>query len=380
METSPTVDPDDLCGLMRRAMPLALLNDEVEPADGPAMPSDQIRACLGIDRQTLRGLVGDLYRPSAVIYWSDLTLSLTIAYGAFALFPLWNIVSFMGAALYCVSVLACYRAIIFTHELAHQRVRELPAFRLAWEVFCGTPLLLPSHFYDEHGVHHAKRTYGTSRDGEYLAYARLPMRRALLLLAVSPFAFPALVFRFLILTPLSLVSPELRSFVRSRASSLAIDFDHRRPVAEARMLSRWMYRELACFGWCVLIAAALVVGLITFSRVIEAEAILTGVFALNAMRTLVAHKYAGDRQAMQFHEQVLDSNDFPGLLAELWAPLGLRFHAVHHLLPNLPYHALRTAHRRLIAVIPPDGPFRACEHRSLIGGIRSAIELRRRFS
>ena len=344
------------------------------------MPSDQIRACLGIDRETLRALVRDLYQPNTAIYWSDLILSLTVGYGAFALFPLWNIVSFMGAMLYCVSVLACYRAIIFTHELAHQRVRELPAFRLAWEVLCGTPLLLPPHFYDEHAAHHAKRTYGTSRDGEYLAYVRLPVRHALLLLGISPFALPALVFRFLILTPLSLVSPKLRNFVLSRASSLAIDFDHRRPVGEASMPTRWMWRELACFGWCVMIAAGLVVGLIAFSRVIEAEAIVTGVFALNAVRTLVAHKYAGDRQGMEFHEQVLDSNDFPGLLAELWAPLGLRFHAVHHLLPNLPYHALRTAHRRLIAMIPPDGPFRACQHRSLIAAIRSGIELRRRFS
>jgi fatty acid desaturase len=361
-------------------MPLALPNDEVEPASGSATPLDPIRACLGIERATLRDLVGDLYRPSAAIYWSDLILSLTIGYGAFGLFPLRNPVSFMGAALYCVSVLACYRAIIFTHELAHHPLHELPAFRLTWEVFCGTPLLLPSYFYDEHRAHHAKRTYGTSRDGEYLAYVRLPVPHALLLVGISPLAFPALVFRFLILTPLSLVSPKVRSFVLSRASSLVIDFDHRRSVAEASMPKRWMCQELACFGWCVLIAAGVVGGLIAFSRVIEAEVILTGIFALNALRTLVAHKYAGNRQTMEFYEQVLDSNDFPDLLAELWAPLGLRFHAVHHLLPNLPYHSLKTAHRRLIAAIPPGGPFRACQHRSLIAGIRFAIELRRRSS
>ena len=33
--------------------------------------------------------------------------------------------------------------------------------------------------------------------------------------------------------------------------------------------------------------------------------------------------------------------------AELWAPVGLRYHATHHLLPSLPYHALPEAHRRL---------------------------------
>lgn len=363
-------------------MPFATLSDQVEPSttSEPTASFDQIRACLGIDRDTLRDLVGDLYRHRAVVYWSDLVLSLAIGYGAFALFPLRNPFSVMGAALYCVSVLACYRAIIFTHELAHKPLGKFPAFRLAWDVLCGTPMLLPSYFYDEHRAHHAKRTYGTSRDGEYLAYARLPVRHALLPLGISPLVFPALVFRFLILTPLLLVSPKVRRFVLTHASSLVIDSDHRRPVAEENLPKRWMCQELACFGWCALIAAGLAGGFIGLSRVIEAEAIMTGMFALNALRTLVAHKYAGERQAMEFYKQVLDSNDFPGLLAELWAPLGLRFHAVHHLLPNLPYHSLRTAHRRLIAAIPPDGPFRACQHRSLISGIRSAIELRRRFS
>jgi len=37
----------------------------------------------------------------------------------------------------------------------------------------------------------------------------------------------------------------------------------------------------------------------------------------------------------------------PGLVAALWAPVGLRYHALHHLLPSLPYHSLAEAHRRL---------------------------------
>jgi fatty acid desaturase len=363
-------------------MPFATVSDEVDPVtvSDPTVSFDQIRACLGIDRETLRDLVGDLYRHSAVVYWSDLVLSLAIGYGAFALLPMRNPFSVMGAALYCVSVFACYRAIIFTHELAHKPLSKFPIFRLAWDVFCGTPVLLPSYFYDEHRAHHAKRTYGTSRDGEYLAYARLPVRHPLLLIGISPLIFPALVFRFLILTPLLLVSFKVRSVVLTRASSLVIDPDHRRTVAGENMPTRWICQELACFGWCVLVSAGLAVGFVEPSRLVEAAAIMTGIFALNALRTLVAHKYAGGRHAMEFHEQVLDSNDFPGPLAELWAPLGLRFHAVHHLLPNLPYHSLRTAHRRLIAAIPPDGPFRACQHRSLISAIRAAIELRRRFS
>ncbi len=83
---------------------------------------------------------------------------------------------------------------------------------------------------------------------------------------------------------------------------------------------------------------------------------------------------------MAFYQQVLDSNDFPYPLAALWAPVGLRYHAVHHLLPHLPYHALGTAHRRLIAAIPADAPFQTCQQRSMLSAIRVAIDLRRRLS
>jgi fatty acid desaturase len=346
----------------------------------PVSPIDQIRACLGIDRDMLRELLGDLHRHKAAVYWADLILSLMIGYGAFALFPVGNSVSATGVILYCASVLACYRAIIFTHELAHMSPGRFPAFRLAWDVLCGTPMLVPSYFYDEHRAHHGRRTYGTSRDGEYLSYPSLPLRHALLLLGVSPLVLPALVFRFLVLTPLLLVSRKVRSFVFAHASALVIDFDYRRPIDQATMPKRWLFQEAACFGWCVLIAVGTAAGFIGVSRLIEAEAVMTGIFALNAMRTLLAHKYGGKRRPMEFHEQVLDSNDFPGLLGEFWAPVGLRFHAVHHLLPSLPYHSLGTAHRRLIAAVPPNSPFLACQHRSLISGIRAAIVLRRRSS
>jgi fatty acid desaturase len=38
----------------------------------------------------------------------------------------------------------------------------------------------------------------------------------------------------------------------------------------------------------------------------------------------------------------------PNRLAPIWAPVGLRYHALHHLLPSLPYHSLGEAHRRLM--------------------------------
>ena len=39
----------------------------------------------------------------------------------------------------------------------------------------------------------------------------------------------------------------------------------------------------------------------------------------------------------------------PGVWGALWAPVGLRYHALHHLLPSMPYHSLGECHRRLRA-------------------------------
>ena len=72
---------------------------------------------------------------------------------------------------------------------------------------------------------------------------------------------------------------------------------------------------------------------------------------LNSLRTLAAHAYRnpGD-QKMTLAEQYLDSINIPGnfLLTPLWAPVGLRYHATHHLFMSMPYHNLGTAQRRLV--------------------------------
>jgi fatty acid desaturase len=42
----------------------------------------------------------------------------------------------------------------------------------------------------------------------------------------------------------------------------------------------------------------------------------------------------------------------------LWAPVGLRYHALHHYFPGIPYHHLGTAYRRLVEAMPPESEYR----------------------
>ena len=69
---------------------------------------------------------------------------------------------------------------------------------------------------------------------------------------------------------------------------------------------------------------------------------------------------------MSLTDQYRDSTNvpaaFPGVL---WAPVGLRFHALHHLLPRLPYHSLPEAHRRLSAALPESSAYPQANYGSL---------------
>jgi fatty acid desaturase len=96
-------------------------------------------------------------------------------------------------------------------------------------------------------------------------------------------------------------------------------------------------------------------------------AIASGVMFLNQVRTLVAHLWENDGEAMTVTQQYLDSVNVPppGLLPALWAPVGLRFHALHHLLPGVPYHNLGEAHRRISRELDADSPYFQANYRGL---------------
>jgi fatty acid desaturase len=89
---------------------------------------------------------------------------------------------------------------------------------------------------------------------------------------------------------------------------------------------------------------------------------------LNWLRTLAAHGYRNTGGAMSYLEQIEDSNTVigPPWLTELLFPVGLRYHCLHHMFPAIPYHALGTAHRRLMAQLPADSPYRSTMRRGFL--------------
>jgi fatty acid desaturase len=266
-----------------------------------------------------------------------------------------------------VSVLALYRALMFIHELTHIHRDALPGFRLGWNLLVGIPLLTPSFMYEGvHTLHHKRTQYGTVEDPEYLPLALMKPWSLPLFVVIALLAPAALLFRFAVLVPLGAVLPPLRKTVWERASSLSINPAFRRRPPEGEMRPRVFWQELGGMVWAwMLLASTLVLGWRPF---LIALAVMSAVAVLNQLRTLVAHLWENEGEAMSVTAQFLDTVNVPppGRIAEIWAPVGLRYHALHHLMPSMPYHALPEAHRRLVAELGIDSRYHEANHPGML--------------
>jgi fatty acid desaturase len=312
-------------------------------------------------------LTRDLNVPKSRIYWADMIGSAVLGYaalfGAMLLHPTWLAV---GSAI--VAVLALYRAGSFIHELTHIKKGAVKGFRFIWNLIVGVPLMVPSFMYEGvHNQHHGKRYYGTVDDPEYLPLALMKPWTLPVFLIAAALAPIGMLIRFGILAPLSLLSPRLRGLVVGRYSGLQINPKFVRPKPEGEFARDWAWQEAACSIWAVALLVMVATGIVPLHHFLIFLAVAAGVMFLNQVRTLVAHRWENEGEPMSVTAQFLDSVNVPppATLPALWAPVGLRYHALHHLLPGVPYHNLGEAHRRLCRELEAGSVYHDSSHRHL---------------
>ncbi|MGW6873508.1 fatty acid desaturase family protein [Streptomyces xanthophaeus] len=317
-------------------------------------------------------LLTGLFKPRIAVYWSDFLLSAAVGALAFwAVGPLGGL-TVAGALAFVVSVLAAYRCFAFIHEIAHFRGKQsFGPFRKGWNLLFGIPMMVPVFMYECHGEHHNRKLYGTRQDAEYLPLARMAPANVVGLL-ITPLIVPLFgPYRFGIVTPLSWFVPKLRFHLYRNLSALKIDIDYRgrQPTPEEKW--NWRLQEAACMAWVMAVAALLATGTVPIGRLVQWYALFATVAFVNSLRLLAAHRYIGDEEEMSIVEQMMDTVNHPRsrALGELWAPVGLRLHALHHLMPGLPYHNYPAAHARLVAGLPADSAYRLTESRGLAASL-----------
>ena len=327
------------------------------------------RAAIADDKAMLRAardLTKDLGEARAALYWPDMTGSALLGYAALAGTVLATntiIAVFYGV----VAALAFYRALMFIHELTHIHRDALPGFRLAWNLLVGIPLLTPSFMYEGvHTLHHKRTQYGTAEDPEYLPLALMKPWSLPLFVAIALLAPAALLFRFAVLAPLGVLVPAVRKAVWERASSLSINpaFRRRAPDGEMKARVRWQEVGGTLWAWGLLASTQL----IGWRPLLVVLAVVSVTAVLNQLRTLVAHLWENEGEPTSVTAQFLDSVNVPppGRIAEIWAPVGLRYHALHHLMPSLPYHSLPEAHRRLVRELGTGSTYHGANHPAML--------------
>jgi fatty acid desaturase len=331
--------------------PVTRQTSPIDQEDGREMPAWFEQA---------RGAVSDLYSRSAPVYWIDFTLTTAAAWGfatIYFLAPAWSVAQ---VAAYLASIVLFFRSGTFIHELVHLRRGQMVWFGRAWNLFVGIPFLMPWIFYRNHADHHNAQHFGTPRDGEYLPLAASPLRETIKYLAHAPLLPFFMLVRLGVLGPLSALHGGLREWVLTRASA-AVSNPHYAKRFPPRDETHLVIVETLAFAYLAGLATLLAAGTIGAEHVLMGYLLLAGAHGINWVRTLAAHRYGNRGERMSHIEQMEDSINITGQtwLTILLFPVGLRYHALHHLFPSLPYHNLGKAHRRLSTLLPRDAPYHA---------------------
>lgn len=317
-----------------------------------------------------REICDDLFEARPVLYWVDFTLSATFAYILASLFLASSMASPMTWIAFLGACVLVYRASLFIHEIVHMRKSAMKGFRRFWNFFAGVPMMVPSFTYESHVHHHSSRHYGTEHDGEYLPLASGSLWGLGVFLA-QIFIQPIMVFlRYLVWTPISFLHPALRRWTLQHASSLVINFKYKnenRPVVQTKEDTFW---EIVTSIRTMVMIGLVVAGIMPPIRLPKLLLIAMFVLAMNHIRTLAAHRYKSHGERVSHVDQFHDSTNITGdWTTEMLCPLGLRYHALHHLFPGIPYHNLGKAHRRLVNQLPADSPY----HETVYSGFSEVI-------
>src|SRR5262249_36653701 len=169
-----------------------------------------------------------------------------------------------------------------------------------------------------------------------------------------------------------LLIPSLRAGLLRRASSITTNPHYEPTPLSPRARRQAGIAEALSFAWVASAAAMFAVGLLPTQAVLVAWAALSIAAAITDLRGEILHRFNDEGSFGTLARQVRDSINVPhtGLLSALVLPVGIGYHALHHLDMVLPYHAMPEAHERIMKAFPG-----SLYHRATVSDIGAAVML-----
>lgn len=248
---------------------------------------------------------------------------------------------------------------MFVHEEFHFN-KHIKGFKWGYNLLFGFLHKLPTYSYTPHKHHHATETYGTIKDPEYDLVVNRPAFTLLIPLVTMAFMSMFAFIRYGIIPAfLPFIGEKGRNWVYQNISTLVMNLKYHRPLPAKKERREWYIQDAICFIYNGTFIGLMAVGILPWDLLIVWFLTIYGVYVLNFYRVLTSHTYLTNFQKTSKKQQVLDSGTLPSVLfSGFLFPVGQRYHALHHMYPNVPYHNLKKVHNWLMTALPENHPYR----------------------
>ncbi len=318
------------------------------------------------DKRTSGLVIGDYVpdlhnysRPIPIIFWLDFLLSLLTGNG-FLYFAVKN-TSFSPEQVLCIFISAVFlfRAGVFMHEAVHA-AKQIPLFDLGYNFLHGFVHKLPLYIFGAHKHHHAAETYGTMNDPEYELLKGSPLHYVTPIFSQTVMPLLLLIRFGIVPALLPFIGEKGRNVIYQYASTFALNLRFKRSLPNEKERIEWYWQDAGCFFYNTIFFALMISGVWSWKVFFIWYAIFYLTFLFNFYRVMTSHTYSTNFNQTNRKLQILDSVTVTGswILGLVFYPVGMRYHALHHLFPHIPYHNLARLHRSILTTIPAGHPYR----------------------
>ncbi len=313
-----------------------------------------------LDLNRIKQMVQPFTELNPLRFWIDMLSSALLGWGFF-FFAVFRDAGSLSQILALIpAAFLLYRGQIFIHEIVHFRGR-MRGFETAYNWILGYPNNFPSYIYYPHAFHHGRSTFGTEQDPEYLPMMETSPGALFAKPVVLSFLLP--IFQFARFSLLPLLSPflsqEKKWWIFERMSTLALNPAYKRPLRVESEIDVMVHEDLKCALTTWTVVAMIVFGWLPVQIISLWTFVIFFASLMNMIRSKLNHRYDQEFSVRTPAEQLRDSVSIDGSwLNELWAPLGLTYHSIHHLASAIPYYNLKKAHQYLMQTLEVDHPYR----------------------